>query len=358
MRIWVLIAALLWGAASIWWYTCNIKGYCGINTEETAIDNMAAHSPIDTTAESPPPVSVTAVPTEEISNDDASSTNNSTTPLNAIEGNNTNSSGEDKAEINATADNMDSTQADSDTPTSDMSKENNSSKNTGTNTDTDIATVDSSATEQKAEDTSTLDTDSNKNKTDTTTDSSTEDTIDTTTGETATEADSNTNTDVATENDATVSAENSVNALEEDIPAEDDNDSTKIRIDRVESKPSDTATSHKIKKVRIYFPYNSSKQVQLNTNAARYFDKVVEMLKADETLTISLVGHTDSQGGEKRNEALGLRRAKAIKGMLVKRGAPAARITTDSLGESKPIWSNKSAAGRNKNRRVELESQN
>jgi hypothetical protein len=110
----------------------------------------------------------------------------------------------------------------------------------------------------------------------------------------------------------------------------------------------------KIKKVRVYLPRTVSKQTAFNTNAELYLDKVVEMLNTDEGLKISLIGYTDSTGGNARNKAIGLRRAKILKSILVNKGAPAARIIADSKGEEDPIWSNKSKAGREKNRRVEL----
>ena len=148
------------------------------------------------------------------------------------------------------------------------------------------------------------------------------------------------------------------NPLEEDIAADDDDDDSKIKIKRVNKTYTESDVVPTIKKVRIYSPGNISRQTALNTNAARYFDKVIEMLKTDTSLEITLTGYTDSKGGAVRNKELGLRRAKTLKDILVAKGAPAAQISTDSQGEADPIWSNKSEAGRKKNRRVEIESKN
>jgi outer membrane protein OmpA-like peptidoglycan-associated protein len=203
----------------------------------------------------------------------------------------------------------------------------------------DEADKTSEPTENDAEPENTPSKDAANTEADTTTEDTAEGEIDTTSEDTAAEQ---------------------PNPLEEDIPADDDNDDTKIKINRIKNAypNTDVALLPKIKKVRIYSPSAASKSSDLNTNANRYFDKVVEMLKADENLEIVLTGYTDSKGGETRNKALGLRRAKTLKAIFVSKGAPAERIITNSLGEADPIWSNKTEDGRKKNRRVELESKN
>lgn len=65
-------------------------------------------------------------------------------------------------------------------------------------------------------------------------------------------------------------------------------------------------------------------------------------------------GHTDSRASAGYNQGLSERRAAAVKAALVKRGVAEARLTTQGFGESKPIASNKTSAGRYQNRRVEL----
>lgn len=72
----------------------------------------------------------------------------------------------------------------------------------------------------------------------------------------------------------------------------------------------------------------------------------------DEMLTI--VGHTDSVGAESYNQGLSERRAKATADYLVSQGISANRITTKGMGESQPVADNSTAAGRAKNRRVEI----
>ncbi len=70
---------------------------------------------------------------------------------------------------------------------------------------------------------------------------------------------------------------------------------------------------------------------------------------------IIAVGHTDSIGTEAYNQKLSIRRAEAVKEYLVSQGVERNRVYTEGKGESQPVASNKTAAGRAQNRRVEVE---
>jgi hypothetical protein len=106
-------------------------------------------------------------------------------------------------------------------------------------------------------------------------------------------------------------------------------------------------------KTLIYFPYNSTKKLS-NANITNYLKDAVKVLKGN-TKKVSLSGHTDSMGDSSSNKRLALDRANSIKNELVRLGLSANRITTVSFGEEKPIDTNKTKVGRQKNRRVELE---
>lgn len=83
--------------------------------------------------------------------------------------------------------------------------------------------------------------------------------------------------------------------------------------------------------------------------------RVAEMMKEIKGLKgVNLEGHTDNLGTDIANEKLSLKRAQAVKDNLVKSGISASIISTRGYGETRPIASNNTPEGRNKNRRVEI----
>ena len=71
-------------------------------------------------------------------------------------------------------------------------------------------------------------------------------------------------------------------------------------------------------------------------------------------LNLEVEGHTDSTGGDELNQTLSEQRAAAVRNYLVQQGLPAEAITAQGFGKSAPVADNDTAAGRQKNRRVEL----
>jgi len=70
---------------------------------------------------------------------------------------------------------------------------------------------------------------------------------------------------------------------------------------------------------------------------------------------IIAVGHTDSVGAEGYNQKLSVARAEAVKAYLTGKGIEKNRVYTEGKGEKQPVADNKTAEGRAKNRRVEIE---
>jgi OOP family OmpA-OmpF porin len=70
---------------------------------------------------------------------------------------------------------------------------------------------------------------------------------------------------------------------------------------------------------------------------------------------IIAVGHTDAIGGDAYNQKLSVRRAEAVKAYMVSKGIERNRVYTEGKGEKQPVADNKTAEGRAKNRRVEIE---
>ncbi|WP_436658739.1 OmpA family protein [Acinetobacter sp. P1(2025)] len=79
---------------------------------------------------------------------------------------------------------------------------------------------------------------------------------------------------------------------------------------------------------------------------------IAQRLLDNPDIQVDIVGHTDSIGTQKYNQRLGQKRADAVKRWLVKQGIGAERILSASKGELEPIASNKTKAGRAKNRRA------
>ena len=81
---------------------------------------------------------------------------------------------------------------------------------------------------------------------------------------------------------------------------------------------------------------------------------VAQILKDNAQLKLAIDGHTDYVGSDANNQALSENRANAVKNYLVKQGVDESRLIVTGHGESEPIADNKTTAGRQKNRRVEL----
>ncbi|NQY75008.1 MAG: OmpA family protein [Candidatus Margulisbacteria bacterium] len=82
--------------------------------------------------------------------------------------------------------------------------------------------------------------------------------------------------------------------------------------------------------------------------------QVSQYLKANKNVTMVVNGHTDNMGSAAYNRYLSEQRAKAVKRVLVRRGISSGRISTTGYGESVPISTNDTVAGRYENRRVQL----
>jgi outer membrane protein OmpA-like peptidoglycan-associated protein len=82
--------------------------------------------------------------------------------------------------------------------------------------------------------------------------------------------------------------------------------------------------------------------------------KAYNTLNENQGLQVEIRGYTDNVGNRKSNLRLSQRRADAVKAWLVKQGIAADRIGAKGYGPDNPVASNKTADGRQKNRRIEF----
>jgi len=84
-------------------------------------------------------------------------------------------------------------------------------------------------------------------------------------------------------------------------------------------------------------------------------DDLAGKVKGINLEVIIAVGHTDSVGTDAYNQKLSVQRSEAVKAYLVSKGIEKSRVYTEGKGEKQPVADNKTAEGRSKNRRVEIE---
>jgi len=97
-----------------------------------------------------------------------------------------------------------------------------------------------------------------------------------------------------------------------------------------------------------------SGKATLHPGAEDKLHQVAEVLNRYPRTHVEVVGNTDSRGGEQSNQELSLRRAQAVRDVIVKDGVVASRITASGAGETRPVATNDTASGRAMNRRVDI----
>jgi len=102
----------------------------------------------------------------------------------------------------------------------------------------------------------------------------------------------------------------------------------------------------------IHFDSNSAVP---RPESAATLQQILALLRSRPVLGLVVEGHTDSQNTEEFNQKLSENRAKAVVEWLVKKGIAADRLRPVGYGESRPVADNRTAEGRQKNRRVEVE---
>lgn len=101
----------------------------------------------------------------------------------------------------------------------------------------------------------------------------------------------------------------------------------------------------------LVFETNSS---TLSATTKSNLDDLAKTLKKYDDTNILIEGHTDNVGEDKYNQSLSERRAASVKDYLTAQGVTESRTETKGYGESQPIGSNETEAGKQQNRRVEV----
>jgi outer membrane protein OmpA-like peptidoglycan-associated protein len=101
----------------------------------------------------------------------------------------------------------------------------------------------------------------------------------------------------------------------------------------------------------IYFEPNSAK---MGLDSRAVVDEIASFMRAYENTVVDIEGNTDSTGAREYNMQLSRDRAETVKRYLVEKGFPGARMRTAGNGPDRPIDSNATPEGREKNRRTDI----
>ena len=99
----------------------------------------------------------------------------------------------------------------------------------------------------------------------------------------------------------------------------------------------------------------NSARADIDNRSREQLREIAALLADCPGVRLAITGHTDSSGNASRNRQLSGYRADAVRAFLISVGAPANRISARGVGSSEPIASNATPAGREQNRRIEME---
>ncbi len=101
----------------------------------------------------------------------------------------------------------------------------------------------------------------------------------------------------------------------------------------------------------IHFDFNKA-ALRADSDAA--LRQVLVLMQGSAALSVELQGHTDSAGDGATNQRLSAARAESVRAWLVQHDVPAARMTAQGYGKTRPVATNDTVEGRARNRRVEI----
>jgi outer membrane protein OmpA-like peptidoglycan-associated protein len=110
-------------------------------------------------------------------------------------------------------------------------------------------------------------------------------------------------------------------------------------------------------RVAVYGINFDTGKATLQPGAETVLAEVAKLALAHPEWRLTVEGHTDSTGAKPANLTLSKQRAQTVVGWLAKNGVPAANLTAEGFGDTKPLAENTTEQGRAQNRRVELVKQ-
>ena len=102
----------------------------------------------------------------------------------------------------------------------------------------------------------------------------------------------------------------------------------------------------------VNFDFNKS---TLRPESYPVLDENLAILQSRPKMTITIVGHTDSDGNDAYNQKLSLSRATTVMQYFSQKGIAPDRMQAVGKGESNPVADNKTETGKAQNRRIEIE---
>jgi len=131
-------------------------------------------------------------------------------------------------------------------------------------------------------------------------------------------------------------------------------DTDMVTIDAEAMAKGIDATGH----IAIYGVYFDTDSAEIKAESSPVLQEIAKLLNARPSLRLLVVGHTDNQGDYDYNMGLSGRRAEAVaRALSAQYGIEGSRLRSAGVGYLAPVASNDNAAGREKNRRVELVKQ-
>jgi OOP family OmpA-OmpF porin len=105
--------------------------------------------------------------------------------------------------------------------------------------------------------------------------------------------------------------------------------------------------------IALYINFETGKS-DIKSESQKTIEQIVEMLKSNPALKISVEGHTDNVGTPASNQTLSENRAKAVMNAIITAGIDKTRLSSKGWGQTKPIAENETEDSKAKNRRVEI----